>query len=313
MARAVVAGGSRLHAGFYHAGGGRPYRWGSAGFYSSKPRLLVEAWECRGPGVEAPPGHVEPARAALEALGARGVCVRVLEAPPRHAGLGSTTQVMLGVACAVKALEGVECTPQLVSRLAEAMGRGRVSGVGTLAFAYGGFVADAGAPSPGGPRLLLRHPLPGEWRLVIALPSLPRGVGEAEEAGILSEPWDPPGEATSLMARGFIRLSAGVARGDLAEALEGLREMQEGTGLYFSRLQGGVYRGDLQSIVAEASREGVVLAQSSWGPALYTITTTGEAPGVASTLRGILRGLGLEGEVYVAEPLNTGARVEVQG
>lgn len=218
---------------------------------------------------------------------------------------------MLGVACAVEALRGRECTPERVRSLAAKLGRGRVSGVGTLAFAYGGFVADAGSPDPEGPRLLLRHPVPGEWRFIVAIPSLPRGMSEEAEEGILARPWDPPRAAAEMMARGFIRLSAGVARGDLIEALEGLREMQTGTGLYFSRHQGGAFRRDLQDIVAEASRDGMVLAQSSWGPALYTINKAEDAPGDASILRHIIRGLGLRGEVYVVEPLNVGATVSV--
>jgi beta-ribofuranosylaminobenzene 5'-phosphate synthase len=304
-----VVGGSRLHAGFYFAGKGRPYSWGGAGFYVSKPRLLVEARFCGSTRVNAPGEHLNPAREALKLLGVDGVCVEVIEAPPQHTGLGSTTQVMLGVACAVQALEGTNCTPKTVRKLALFLGRGKVSGVGTLAFAYGGFVADAGTPDPDGPRLLLRHPVPEDWRFVIAVPELPRGISEDAERVILSEPWDPPRAAIEMMSRGFLRLSVGIARGDLQEALEGLRELQTGTGLYFSKYQGGSFRRDLQLIVAEAWRDGMVLAQSSWGPALYTINTADEAPGDASLLRHIMRGLGLRGEVYVVEPLNSGARV----
>lgn len=310
MGSVRVVGGSRLHAGFYYAGRGRPYSWGGAGFYVSEPRLVVEARLCGSPRLKGPEEHLAAAREALKIMGVDYACVDIVSAPPRHAGFGSTTQVMLGVACAVEALRGGECTPGRVRSLALALGRGKVSGVGTLAFSYGGFVADAGSPDPKGPRLLIRHPIPEEWRLVIALPDLPRGVSEEAEHSILSSPWDPPRAAAEMMARGFIRLSLGVARGDLQEALEGLRELQTGTGLYFSKYQGGSFRRDLQLIVAEAWRDGMILAQSSWGPALYTINTADDAPGDASLLRHIIRGLGLRGEVYVVEPLNTGARVD---
>ncbi len=310
MGSVRVVGGSRLHAGFYYAGRGRSYSWGGAGFYVSEPRLVVEARLCESPRLKGPEEHLAAAREALKIMGAEHACVDIVGAPPRHAGFGSTTQVVLGVACALEALKGSECTPESVRSLALALGRGKVSGVGTLAFSYGGFVADAGSPDPEGPRLLLRHPIPEEWRFVIALPDLPRGVSEEAEHSILSSPWDPPRAAAEMMARGFIRLSAGVARGDLQEALEGLRELQTGTGLYFSKYQGGSFRRDLQLIVAEAWRDGMILAQSSWGPALYTINTADDAPGDASLLRHIIRGLGLRGEVYVVEPLNTGARVD---
>lgn len=310
MCSVRVVGGSRLHAGFYYVGKGRPYSWGGAGFYVSEPRLIVEARRCESPRLRGPEEHLAAAREVLKIMSVSRACVDVVSAPPRHAGLGSTTQVMLAVACALEALKGSKCTPERVRSLALALGRGKVSGVGTLAFSYGGFVADAGSPDPEGPRLLLRHPVPEEWRFVIALPDLPRGVSEEAEHSILSRPWDPPRAAAEMMARGFLRLSVGVARGDLQEALEGLKELQTGTGLYFSKYQGGSFRRDLQLIVAEAWRDGMILAQSSWGPALYTINTVDDAPGDASLLRHIIRGLGLRGEVYVVEPLNTGARVD---
>ncbi|MEB2836657.1 MAG: hypothetical protein GSR80_001089, partial [Desulfurococcales archaeon] len=310
---ARVEAGSRLHAGFYHAGPGRPYSWGSAGFYSSRPRLVVEARPCPGETVvEGPRDHASVARRALEALGLGGVCLSIVESMPRHAGLGSTTQVSLAAACAARAALGMGgCSPGEVAGVARRLGRGRVSGAGTLAFAYGGFVVDAGAPDPGGPRPLVRLDVPRDWRFVIVLPKLERGLGEAEEEALLSRPWRPSLEAERLMAVGLLRLAAGVARGDLGEALEGLRAIQLGTGLYFSGHQGGVYRGDLQAIAGEAARNGVVLAQSSWGPALYTITTRDMAWGDAALLRSILSELGLGGEVVVAEPLNGGAGILV--
>lgn len=237
--------------------------------------------------------------------------MRLESAPPRHVGLGSTTQVALAAACAARALEGAACGPGEAARLARLLGRAEISGTGTLAFAYGGFVVDAGAPDPGGPRPLMRHTIPHDWRFIVALPSLERGMGEEAEASLLGRPWEPPPSAERLMARGLLRLAAGVARADLVEALEGLREIQLGTGMYFSGLQGGAYRRDLQVIAGEAQRNGMVLAQSSWGPALYTITTSEDAWGDAALLKSILNEAGVGGEVIIAEPRNTGALVRV--
>ena len=313
-ASVVVEAGSRLHAGFYHAGPGRPYKWGSAGFYIAQPPLRLEARRCPEapePLVEAPREHRETVLRALQAVGATGVCIHLESAPPRHVGLGSTTQVALAAACAARALEGAACGPGEATRLARLLGRARISGAGTLAFAYGGFVVDAGSPDPDGPRLLMRHPIPSGWRFIVALPSLERGIGEEAEASLLGRPWEPPANAERLMARGLLRLAAGVARADLVEALEGLREIQLGTGMYFSRLQGGAYRRDLQAIAGEAQRNGMVLAQSSWGPVLYTITTSEDAWGDAALLKSILNEAGVGGEVIIAKPRNEGAVVRV--
>lgn len=298
----VVEAGSRLHAGFYHAGQDWGVAWGGAGFYVEEPRVVVRAWGCGEERVEAPREALDAVEAAARAAGAGGVCVRLESSPPRHSGLGSTTQIMLATYTAIEALRGGRPDPlEAASRL----GRGRVSGVGVLGFALGGFVADAG-----GARLLMRHEIPGGWRFVVLIPGLPRGLSEGEE-GFLEKPWTPRDWESASMARGFLRLASGVARGDLEDALQGLREMQAATGSYFSRRQGGIYRGDLSWIVDEASRSGIVLAQSSWGPALYTISPSDEARGDASILRSILADRGLEGRVIVSRPRNEGARVFV--
>jgi len=315
--RVLVSGGSRLHAGFYHAGPGRPYGWGSAGFYASKPETRVEARRCPVEGVvaSAPEGLGEAAGLVEEGLskaGFSGVCIEVHSAPPLHVGLGATTQLLLASACASRIALGLGgCGPDAVAALARSLGRARVSGVGTLAFAYGGFVVDSGSPDPGGPRPLLRIALPDDWRFVVVLPGLGRGLSGPVEEGVLERPRPPGPREERLMARGLLRLAAGIARGDLHEALEGLREMQLGTGMYFSEAQGGVFRRDLLDVVAEASKYGFTLAQSSWGPALYTITTSQDAWGDAALLRSIISEVGVGGEVLVAEPLNRGARILV--
>ncbi|GBF09148.1 conserved hypothetical protein, partial [Aeropyrum pernix] len=114
-----------------------------------------------------------------------------------------------------------------------------------------------------------------------------------------------------LRSRGALLLATGIARGDLDIALEGLSSMQAGTGLLFQEVQGAVFRRDLMNIVDEASRNGVKLAQSSWGPALYTISHESTADSDARMLRAILRSQGIRGEVLVTRPRNKGLTLEV--
>jgi len=305
-----VTAGSRLHAGFHTIREGGVLL-GGAGFYASKPRLVLEARLVGGGGVRVSGGPLAGVvERALRLLGARGVEARLVEELPRHAGLGSTTQASLAAAAAWRALQGLPVDREwLVEAGLHVLGRQAGSTVGTILFAYGGFAVGPGVPAPPGARGV-SLPLPGDWRLVIVTPRLPRGPGEGEEAGVLREPPEPPGEARRLMERGLRLLLLGVARRDLDMALEGLRSMQAGTGMAFARLQGGVYRRDLAAIADEASRDGIILAQSSWGPTLYTLTRASWAESDAKTLRMILAEVGVPGEVTVAEPANGGARVE---
>ncbi len=304
--RVSVESGSRLHAGFYYAGGEWRVKWGGLGFYVERPRLLVEAWACSKPLFEGLAEFESESRRALEALGVQGVCFRVVEALPAHVGLGSTTQTLLSVLTGGCAVKGLSCDPVEIARV---IGRGRVSGVGTLLFKYGGFVMDAGSPDPGGPRALVRLNIPESWRFIILTPDVGRGLGEELEKTLLEEPWKPGVQPALYMSRGSLRLASGVARGDLEEALEGLREVQTGTGLYFKDLQGGVYRGALASIVDEASKDRIVLAQSSWGPTLYTIALEGEAESLARKLGLLVRELGFKASITVSKPRNRGASI----
>src|SRR5204862_149337 len=88
---------------------------------------------------------------------------------PTHSGLGSGTQLALAVARASAELSGL---PTDVMALAQAVDRGRRSGVGTWTFAYGGFVLEGGRTA-GTERvapLLARLPFPDLWRCVVAVP-----------------------------------------------------------------------------------------------------------------------------------------------
>lgn len=298
--RAVA--GSRLHAGFYSMG----HRWGSIGFYVDEPRLELEAWDCGETRIEGLPEHEEAARKALKILGVEGICIRASRYIPAHVGLGSTTQTLLAVATAALSLRGSPASPR---ELAVRLGRAKVSGVGTLLFSLGGLVADAGSPSPGGPVAMARLEIPEEWSFVIALPAVRRGLREEEE-GFMSSMPRPDAHAELLAARGALRLLAGTAKGDLGEALEGLRDVQLGTGRYFSHIQGGVYRAEIQRLVDELQKDGMIVAQSSWGPALYTITERSAARGDAALIKHLMGELGVGGEVIVAPPRNRGAEVK---
>ena len=149
-------------------------------------------------------------------------------------------------------------------------------------------------------------PIPEEWRLVIVQPGLEQGLHGARESRVL-EGQPPPSERTRyIMSRGAHLLLVGMMRKDLNLALDGLRLMQTATGQYFSKVQGGAFRSDLARLVDEAQRDGIFLAQSSWGPTLYTIAPSDSAESDAKTLSLIASLTGLKAKVIVSKPRNRG-------
>ncbi len=294
----VVEAGSRLHAGFHYIGGGI---WAGCGFYAERPRLRIRARSCDNGGYSGARELAGILKRLLDTLD--GVCIDVLEEIPAHMGLGSTTQTTLAVGLAHSIIYKLD---NRIDSLAYRLGRGRYSWVGTLLFMHGGFVVDAGTGLRE-PRVMSRLDVPDDWRFLIVLPKLRRGYSEEIEEELLSGVKDPLPRTSSLMARGALMLMMGVARRDLGMALKGLKSIQLGTGLYFSGYQGGRYRSDVMDIVGEAERNGIILAQSSWGPTLYTITTVEQARGDAYIIKTILKETGIEGDVIISRPRNKGA------
>ncbi|NOZ30928.1 MAG: hypothetical protein GXO68_03145 [Crenarchaeota archaeon] len=306
----IVKAGSRLHAGF-HIIGDKIHRieYAGAGFYVDKPIIKVRVKECGEAIYEGPSDFRDPVVHVIEKVGFTG-CVRLEEVPRRHSGLGSTTQVMLAVYHGIKLLRGEGITEgDLLEAGFKLLGRTKGSTVGTLLYVYGGFVSGVGLPLPSD-YSVLRLPIPSDWRFIIVIPDVARGLNEKEEGRHLDSPKPAPQSVKQLMALGFHHLVMGMVRRDLDLVLDGLRSMQTATGLYFSSVQGGVYRSDVARIVDEASRDGIILAQSSWGPTLYTITTVDSAESDRKTLEMIMREAGIRGEVIVSRPRNTGGGPE---
>ena len=306
MRRVVIEAGSRLHAGF-HLVKETLYNieYAGAGFYSEQPRVVVEASECGDPHVQAPGEFHRIISRVVGKLPVRA-CVTLREAPPLHHGYGATTQVSLATYHALSLLAGRDPTPdELVKAGLHLLGRQEASTVGTILYAHGGFTVAPGVPAPRNPSPMIL-PIPEDWRLVIVQPELRRGLHGARESEVLGNRTPPTERTRFMLSRGVHLLLVGMIRRDLNLALDGLRLMQTATGRYFSEAQGGTFRRDLARLVDEAQRDGIFLAQSSWGPTLYTIAPSDSADSDAKTLHLIASLIGLKARVIISKPRNRG-------
>ena len=162
MRRVRVEAPARLHLGMLAVAGDGARRFGGLGVSVGRPAVVVEAEpadELSAEGADAERA-LAFARRCRDALGlAGGAHLRVVEAIPRHVGLGSGTKLALAVAQALATLEGRDVD---APGLAEAAGRAARSAVGMWTFALGGLVVEGGhrpgveRPAP----LLARHPMP---------------------------------------------------------------------------------------------------------------------------------------------------------
>jgi len=300
MSRAVfVEAPARLHMGMIDLRGEFGRRYGGIGAALEAPSLLLEARPADGLSAEGEERErvLACARRFLDRQGIEGgAWLRVHRAIPAHSGLGSGTQLALATA---RALATLFERPLDSRSLAEATGRARRSGIGTWAFEQGGFLLEGGRSVSGdGPApLLLRRPMPAQWRCVLAIPDVPPGLsGSAEEEAFRDLP-PPPAELAGRVSQLILMVVLpALVEEDLESFGSGLTAIQRLVGEMFRPVQGERFAHPLVAeLVEDLLAAGAAGAgQSSWGPAVYGLAAGEDvARSLAGTLRERLRGRGV--------------------
>jgi beta-ribofuranosylaminobenzene 5'-phosphate synthase len=318
-----VTAGARVHFGFQNLSLTREHLYGGLGVALREPRVVIEATPA-SEVVCGDPQASEYAERAAELLDVPGAEIEVHERLPRHAGLGSGTQLALAVLVAVARAHDRE--PRVRERAPD-LGRGGRSGVGCATFETGGFVIDAGHPAerfttqpPAEgewtvPQPVARHSLPDSWRFVVAIPAIESGrSGEREErsVGRVVEHADPAiaDEIAQLVSQ---RVLPAAAEGMWESFGSAIGEVSRLNGAWYADEQGGIYRPPLGELIDDLAASPAIAGagQSSWGPAVYGLTDSGSAEEARATARDALSAADVDGEVLVCAPDNEGARTEV--
>lgn len=276
---AVVAP-ARLHLGFLDLNGGLGRRFGSLGLTidTFATRLHAE-WSAElaanGPGAECALAY---ARAFLGSRGLpNGASIRIEEAIPSHAGLGSGTQMALAVGTALERLHAgpAGADPRDSRAIADTLGRGRRSGIGIGAFDQGGFIVDCGRGDQDQvPPLALRIPFPADWRVLLLLDQRGQGIhGERERRAFAELPEFPGATAGRLCRVLLMQVVPGLLEGQLGPVAEGIREIQRALGAHFAPAQGGCFASPSVAAALDwATGQGLRgSGQSSWGPTGFVL------------------------------------------
>jgi len=322
MTRVTVGG--RVHLGFQNLSLAHRRLYGGLGVALAEPRLELraeraECVDCDGADTR------EYVRAVVDYLDVPGARVRVDDRLPRHAGLGSGTQLALASLVAVAGAYNRSVDPRAA---APALGRGGRSGIGVATFERGGFVVDGGhptelfttaAPDRGEwtvPPVVARHELPADWRFVLAVPDVKQGPsGEAEDRSMRAvvERADPTiaEEVSRLVTQ---HLLPAAATGDRAAFGAAVNRLGRLNGAWYADEQGGVYRPPAGELVTALADHPAVAGagQSSWGPTVYALTDRSEADRVIDAARTALADVDCDGRVLAAAPRSDGAGVTFQ-
>jgi len=302
---------ARLHLGFLNPGGDGGRQFGSVGLPLSEPQTVVTLSRARDAVAEGP----DSARAAahLQTVCRRlGIADRhrlvVEESIPRHAGLGSGTQIALAAALALRTLHDLPPDPGNDATL---LSRGARSGIGIASVVEGGVIVDAGRSERGGPPpVIARLPFPDDWRIILILDRTGEGLhGAAEIEAFRRLPPFPASGVGEICRHVLMGLLPALADRDIDGFGAAVGAIQRLVGAHFAPAQGGVFTSRRVEAVARRL-EGLGargIGQSSWGPTGFAFAASEtDALGMIAAVRGMA---GRDIEVRAVRGRNFGARV----
>jgi beta-RFAP synthase len=236
-------------------------------------------------------------------------CRLVVESAPReHVGLGTGTQLALGVARLLAQAWGLDLA---TDDLARRVGRGERSALGVHGFAQGGFLVDAGklahtAVAP----LVARVEFPAAFRVVLVLPRQSTGLYGKSERSAFARLTAPAGTTEALCRLVLLGMLPALVEQDVQAFGEALFDFNARVGEVFAPVQGGTYASGLTAEVIDfIRRQGVPgVGQSSWGPGVFAVTDEARAAHLADRLRAVVAAD--VAEVQVSRACNMGAGLE---
>jgi beta-ribofuranosylaminobenzene 5'-phosphate synthase len=277
MTRLRIQTPSRLHFGLFSWGPDAIRQFGGVGLMIDDPGLSITAepaedWAAEGPLADRALRVAREVARRLHDRNPRPLRFQIEHAPREHAGLGTGTQLSLGIARLVAEQVGWPEAPLNV--LAEWTGRGRRSGVGLHGFALGGLIVDGGRRSEDGvPPLITRMEFPAAWKALVVIPPAETGLSGTREVEAFTRLPAVPDAVTDRLCRlVLLGMLPAIAEGDLVAFGAALTAIQLHVGRLFAPAQHGrIYASpDAEPIVAHLRSEGLAgVGQSSWGPTLY--------------------------------------------
>jgi beta-ribofuranosylaminobenzene 5'-phosphate synthase len=306
---------ARLHLGFLDPSGGSGRRFGSLGLPLREPETIVTLSRSGETLVSGPESDRAAAHLATlsRRLGIRAQHRLVIEeAIPRHAGLGSGTQIALAVAAALRTLHNL---PLDIEDDATLLARGNRSGIGIASFTEGGVIVDAGNDGSGRPPpVVARLPFPEEWRVMLILDRTQDGLhGEQEIEAFRALPPFPASGVGEICRHVLMGVMPALVEQDLPAFGAAVTSIQLLVGEHFAPAQGGVFTSKRVETLAhrlvEAGAVGV--GQSSWGPTGFAFAAS-EAS--AAEMIAAVRDVTEEGmEARIVQGRNSGAEISSTG
>lgn len=209
---------------------------------------------------------------------------------PEHAGLGSGTQLALVIGRLLASYHHLRITTPTI---AQALDRGKRSGIGISTFDTGGFVVDAGLGEHSlTPTRLFQHAFPTQWRIVMLMDKQHQGIhGQTEIQAFKTLPKFPLPHSQQICHLTLMQLLPALIEQDIDLFGTAITEIQALIGQHFAPAQGGQYTSQsISKLLDQAKMLGFTgMAQSSWGPTACVFTDSqSQANNLIAELRGTI-------------------------
>ena len=259
---------------------------------------------------------INSATRTMDALSIDGGFKFTVKTPyPPHSGLGSGTQLSLAVAKLISKMNNVDLK---ASDLAKIVGRGGTSGIGVESFENGGFIVDGGhkiiekpnflpssASTASPPPIIARYDFPLDWKIILTIPDVERGVSGAEEIDAFKN-YCPIAlnEVEKLSHILLMKLMPAVIESDLDSFGNAVNTIQD---IGFKKIENKLQNPIIANIMDDLRIAGAAgVGMSSFGPTIYAVTDTNEQ-NIVDAAEESLRNVG--GEIITTSARNFGARL----
>lgn len=283
----IVKTPSRLHIGLIDLNGSIGRVDGGLGLVISKPNFTVRVSKGENFYLDVPEQYYEQALSAVNLINGHfkfdnNIKVKFDDIIPPHTGLGSGTQLALGIGYAICKLNE---KPVAMSELIHLIGRGGTSGVGVTAFEKGGFILDGGhsfgcsstkncfAPTSASkgvppPPILMRLDFPENWKILLVIPKKGSKVSGAEEKRLFEDLCPIPlNDVQSICHVILLKLLPALFERDLHAFGSSINDIQK-----FGWKKIEVEKQDpvISQTMEYLRKEGAAgVGLSSWGPLIY--------------------------------------------
>ena len=238
----------------------------------------------------------------------------VQETYPPHSGLGSGTQLSLAVGKLISQINDLDMEAVEIAKI---VGRGGTSGIGVASFDKGGFIIDGGhlkddkpdfLPSSASdalpPPIIVRYDFPLEWKVILVIPNVEKGVHGPKEINIFQEYCPIPLEEVQRLSHLLLmKMMPAVVEEDLDAFGEAINSIQN---IGFKKIENQLQNpliGEIMQLLRDAGAPGV--GMSSFGPTIYAVTD--HVGNILKTARDELQEVG--GHIIETRAQNDGALI----